>query len=265
MKKTLLLLIMAVAVSGTALGQRVWNFGNDNVNFPLSSGIGAGPDRSVFVQDLGIHTGAVTGTNMGSITAHIRTFGAFSWVNRFQFHGAGYTGAAIDDLVPATNRPTQRFITLRVTGPGTITIHGMTGNAGQNRRLFVTDGTNLISANLFPASDQVSEAVVNYTGGPAVLFMYCNAAINLYRLEATSATTHVLSDISTNVARVLSDKGIQFNGREVLNPFNVKLEVFNVVGKRIATSNTAINVAGFEKGIYFVRSADVKGTLKFSK
>jgi len=265
MKKTLLFLVAALAVTTTAWAQRVWNVGGDLNNFPLSTGIGAGPDRSVFVQDLGIHTGTATNTNMGAVTVSAKTFGSFSWANRFQLNGAGYGGATADDAVPSVNRPTQRFLTVKVTGPGTITIHALTGSSSSSRRLFITDGTNLIGNMPFPASTEVSEQVLNYTGGPAVLFIFGNAAINLYRLEVTTATTHIISDITTSVPAVLADKGVFYNGTEVLNPNKLTLEVFNVLGKRVAVSNTNFNVSTLEKGVYFVRTPDAKGALKFSK
>jgi hypothetical protein len=265
MKKTLLILVAAVAVTTTALAQRVWNVGDDATNFPLSTGIGAGPDKSVFVQDLGIHTGTATNTNMGAVNASAKTFGSYSWPNRFQLNGAGYGGATADDVAPSANKPTQRFLTVKVTGPGNIIVHGLTGSASSSRRLFVTDGTNLIGSMPFPASSSVTEEVVNYTGGPAVLYIFGNSAINLYRIEVTSATTHVLADVPTSVPAVLADKGIFFNGTEVLNPNKLTLEVYNVLGKRVAVSNTSISVSKLDKGVYFVRTPDAKGAMKFSK
>ncbi len=265
MKKTLLILVAAIAVTTSALAQRVWNVGNDPTNFPVSTGIGAGPNRSVFVLDLGIHTGSVTNTNMGAVNASAKTFGSYSWINRMQLNGAGYGGALADDLIPAVNMPTQRFLTVKVTGPGTITIHGLTGSSSSSRRLFVTDGTNLIGSIPFPASSDVSEGVINYTGGAGILYIFGNAAINLYRIEVSSATTHVIADIPTSVPAVLADKGVFFNGTEVLNPNKLTLEVYNVLGKRVAVTNTNISVSKLEKGVYFVRTPDAKGALKFSK
>ncbi len=93
MKKTLLILsvlfitVLSISAQGVS---KVWNFGGDATKFPLSAGIGAGPDKSVYVDGLGIHTGSLTGTNMGAITASSKTFGSFTFVNRFQFNGGGY-------------------------------------------------------------------------------------------------------------------------------------------------------------------------------
>ncbi len=261
MKKTLLLLVAALFVTVSMSAQKVWNFSD----FEPSTGIGAGPGLSVFIQDLGIHTGTQTGTNMGAVNSNSKTFGSYSFTQRFQFGGGGYPGANAADEVPTVNMPTQRFVTVKVTGPGTIIVHGLTASSSSDRRLFVTDGVNLLGNLPFPASTDVSEQTLQYTGGPTVLYFFCNNGINLYRLEVTSATTHSIADFTNNVEQVLVDKGVFFNGSEVVNPNAVRLEVFNVVGKRVATSNTTINMSSFEKGIYFVRSADVKGVIKFSK
>jgi hypothetical protein len=267
MKKTLLILVAAVAVTTTALAQRTWVVGNDPTNFPISAGIGAGPDRSVFIQDLGIHTGSVTNVNMGQVEASAKTFDGISYVNRFKYNGGGYPSSADTQTEPTQNNPTQRYLTVKVSGPGTIKIVGVTGSNSSTRRLFVTDGTTLLGTMVFPGdgTGNLTEQVVQYNGGAGVLYLFPNAAVNLYRIEVTSATTHVLADIPTSVPAVLADKGVFFNGTEVLNPNKLTLEVYNVLGKKVAVSNTNISVSKLEKGVYFVRTPDAKGAMKFSK
>jgi hypothetical protein len=61
------------------------------------------------------------------------------------------------------------------------------------------------------------------------------------------------------------DKLISFNGTDIVNEKNLSLEVYNVLGKLIAKSNTTINTNSFEKGIYMVRAQGVQDALKFSK
>lgn len=225
MKKALLFLIACTVVM-SMYSQRVWNMGDDLVNFPLSAGIGAGPDRSVFVNDLGIHTGAATATNMAAITLSAKTFGSYTWANRLQLNGGGYTGSSADHAAPTVNMPTQRFLTVNVTGSGSIIVHGLTGSSASNRRLFITDGVNLIGNMPFPAGTEVTEQIATYTGGPAILYIFGNAAINLYRLEVTSATTHL--NLGTGVSAVLTQKGVSFNGSQVLNPNGLNLEIFYI-------------------------------------
>ena len=63
----------------------------------------------------------------------------------------------------------------------------------------------------------------------------------------------------------LEDKGVSFNGTDIVNEKNLSLEVYNVLGKLIAKSNTTINTNNFEKGIYMVRAQGVQDAFKFSK
>lgn len=263
MKKTLLI-IAAVAVSFSVMAQRTWVVGNDPVNFPVSAGIGAGPDVSVFVNDLGIHTGTVTNVNMGQVEASAKTFGDASYVNRFKFNGAGYGSASDAQTEPTTMMPTQRFITVKVSGPGTIKIQGITGSSSSTRRLFVTNGSELLGTMVFPAGSEINEETVEYSGGEAVLYIYGNAAINLYNIVVSSATNHTSLPV-TNVNSVNAENLISFNGKEIVNNHNLTLEVYNVVGRLVASSSSTINTESFAKGIYMVRAEGQKAVLKFSK
>ncbi|MCE5330719.1 MAG: T9SS type A sorting domain-containing protein [Bacteroidales bacterium] len=263
MKKTLLIIISFAVVTLVANAQRTWVVGNDPVNFPVSAGIGAGPDRSVFITDLGIHTGTVTSTNMGQVEVSSKTFGEITYPNRFKFNGGGYASSSYAQETPTVNMPTQRFLTIKVSGSGSIKIQGVTGNSGEARRLFVTDGTNLIGTMVFPSGSAISEETVNYTGGEAMLYLYCNAAINLYNISASSATTH--TSLSTGVKGVLANNGIFFNGQQISNSNNLSLEVYNVLGKLMVKSTGSVNTDDFQKGVYVVRAEGIQGALKFSK
>ncbi len=267
MKKVLLVSLLVAAT--TLFAQRTWVVGDDATNFPVSAGIGAGPDRSVFVADLGIHTGTVTNTNMGQVEVSSKTFNGVTYPNRFKYNGGSYPSSADTQLEPASGTPltyyytpTQRFLTIKVTGPGTIKIQGLTGSSGSTRRLFVTNGSELIGTMVFPAGSEISEGTVTYTGGEAILYLITNAAINLYRIEASSATTH--TSLSSGVNGTLTDKVISFNGKEIVNNKKVNVDVFNVLGKLIASSNTNISTANFPKGVYLVRPEGVNDVLKIS-
>ncbi|MDO9634543.1 MAG: T9SS type A sorting domain-containing protein [Paludibacter sp.] len=259
MKKTLLIAVATLLVTAGTFAQKTWIVGNDPVNFPVSPGIGAGPDLSVYKDGLGIHTGSLTSATMGQVEAQTpKIFGEASYPNRFKFNGAGYTGAAIADVTPTVNMPTQRYLTISVSGNGTIKIQGVSGNSGETRRLFITNGTSLIGTMVYPGGSAISEETVTYTGPATTLYLFTNQAINLYRIEASSYTT-------ASVDQILSNKGISFNGIEIKNTHNLSLEVYDVLGKRIASSNNNISVSSFDKGVYFVRAEGTKETLKFSK
>jgi len=265
MKKTLLITaLVAIAVfSVQAQGtSKVWNFGSNTTLFPVSGGIGAGPDRSVYVDGLGIHTGTQTNTNMGAVNASSKTFvsstlGEISFINRFQLNGGGYTGSSTTDQVPTDNMPTQRYLTIAVGGNSTLYCIGITGSNNSDRKVFVTDGTNLIGTMSFGGTD-LMDFTINYTGTATTLYIFGNSACNLYYLSATNVVT-------SSVNQVLADKGISFNGSEILNKQNLSIEVYDILGKRVATSNSNIAVNNFDKGVYFVRAEGTKETLKFSK
>lgn len=268
MKKTLLITLLVLATTINA--QRVWVVGDDATNFPVSAGIGAGPDKSVFITDLGIHTGTVTNVNMGQVEAASKAFGTVTYPNRFKFNGGGYPAAADTQTTPSSGDPavnyflpTQRFLTMQVDGPGTIKIQAVTGSSGSTRRLFITNGVSLIGTMVFPAGSTISEETVEYTGEKAVLYLYCNAAINIYKIEATSAVTHSALPLA-GIHNVLSNNGVSFNGFQILNSKNLNVEVFNILGKLVTTSKSDINTKDFSKGVYVVRADGVNGAMKIS-
>jgi len=272
MKKTLLLSAMILMVVVALNAQTtIWNLGGDptvaaagSPAFPVSAGIGTGdgttgnPAFPVTINGLAI-TGISSNVNMGTVEASAKTFTdansvAYSFVNRFKFNGGGYSGAAITDLVPLVNMPTQRFISFSVSGNSSIRTIGITGSNNTNRLIFVTDGTNLLGTFKFYGT-ALLDSTVTYTGPATTLYMYCNQAINLYYLSATNV-------VVSSVNKVLSDKGVSFNGTEILNKNGLALEVYNVLGKKVASSMTSIPTANFQKGIYIVRASGMNNSLK---
>jgi len=276
MKKTLLLstMILIAVVTVNAQAKKIWNLGGDPTVatngapvFPISAGIGTGdgttgnPAYPVNINGLLI-TGISTNANMGAVNASAKTFTdansvAYSFANRFQFNGAGYTGAVNTDVNPGTyNMPNQRYLSFKVLGNSTIYAIGVSGSSSSPRSLFVTDGTTFIGKMDFPASSALNDATVNYTGPAATLYVFGNQSINLCYLSATNYDTH------TAISPVLVDKGVSFNGSEILNDKGLNLEVYNVVGKKIATSKTSISTANFQKGVYLVRAIGFNDSLK---
>ncbi len=267
MKKTLLLLTVTffcIALNA----QKVWNLGGDLTlaatapAFPLSAGIGTGdgsagnPAFPVNINGLNI-TGILTNLNMGAVNASAKTFGTYSFPNRFQLNGAGYSGAVNTDATPLVNMPTQRYLSFNVSGNSTIYIIGITGSASSPRKVFVTDGTNYVGAVDFPASSALNDGTITYTGPATTLYVFGNAACNLTYLSATNYVA------PTAVNPVFADKGISYNGSHVLNSKGLDIEVYNMLGKKVANSTENISVEKFDKGIYLVRTEGIKETLKF--
>ena len=268
MKKTLLISLLVFAT--TVYAQKVWVVGDDATNFPVSAGIGAGPDKSVFVNDLGIHSGTVTNVNMGQVEAGSKAFGTVTYPNRFKFNGGGYPSAADTQTTPASGDPavnyflpTQRFLSMKVSGPGSIKIQAVTGSSGSTRRLFISNGVSLVGTMIFPAGTSISEETVEYTGEQTVLYLFTNAAINIYRIESSSAVTHTTLP-TAGVTNLLMNNGISFNGKEITNSKNLNIEVFNILGKLVITSKFDISTKNLSKGVYMVRADGVNKAMKIN-
>ena len=266
MKKTLLF-AFAIALSSTlAFGQgvtQVWAFGTDTQKFPVGFYFSSNPaiaNEQAFVDELGIHKGAQANNNMGEIRASSKTFGEYSFVNRFQFNGGGYEGGAVAHTEPTVMMPTQRYISFTVGGNSTISVIGITGSAGDTRRVFFTNGTSLLGTAVFPAGSDAAEYSFNYTGTGTTIYAFCNAACNLYRLSVTNVVTNALKSTSTN--NTFKNNEVYFNGNEIVNSNNIAIEVFNVLGKRVLTTSTSVSVRELSQGIYIIRAEGSKEVLK---
>jgi hypothetical protein len=260
MKKTLLLSAMILMALVAVNAQKVWNLGGDPIlastspAFATSSGVGTGP-FPVTIDGLDI-TGISSNANMGGVNASVKSLGSYNFVNRFQNNGAGYTGALNTDLTPTTNMPVQRYLSFRVAGNSTIYVIGVTGSNSSSRTLFVTDGTTYIGKVDFPSgTGTLNDGTVTYTGPAATLYLFSNSSVNLYLISATNY-------VATAVNQVLADKGISFNGSEITNSKGLTLEVYNVLGKKVANSMTSISTVNFQKGIYIVRASGLNDSLK---
>ena len=219
MKKTLLLVAVLTATSLMTFGQtnKVWNVGNDPVLFPVSSGYATGNNPTI--DGLTITPGGTSVTNMGVVEANAKTFTspttsvAYTFINRFKYNGAGYSGAAATDASPTVMMPTQRYLSFQVGGNSTIYVIGASGTTGSSRNLFVTDGTALIGTVNFPDSP-LSEGTFTYTGPAATLYLFTNAAINMYYISATNV---VVSGINTPNAskRIVEIQNYDILGKQV--------------------------------------------------
>ena len=219
MKKTLLLVAVLTATSLMTFGQtnKVWNVGNDPVLFPVSSGYATGNNPTI--DGLTITPGGTSVTNMGVVEANAKTFTspttsvAYTFINRFKYNGAGYSGAAATDASPTVMMPTQRYLSFQVGGNSTIYVIGASGTTGSSRNLFVTDGTTLIGTVNFPDSP-LSEGTFTYTGPAATLYLFTNAAINMYYISATNV---VVSGINTPNAskRIVEIQNYDILGKQV--------------------------------------------------
>ena len=66
----------------------------------------------------------------------------------------------------------------------------------------------------------------------------------------------------TSLNKILSDKGVSFNGTQIMNTKGLSLEVYSVLGKRVASSTASISTTNFQKGVYIVRVSGSNDSLK---
>lgn len=212
MKRKLLFLASATLFAFSSINAQnyEWTFGNDLTNFP----VGAGYSETTVINNLTIVPGNNV-TNMGQVDASKKSFGDASYVNRFKFNGTGYSGAKVTDEVPTVNMPTQRYISFPVTGAVTIAAQAITGSTDALRRIFVTDGENLIGTMLTDGTSNVAEYKVEYTGAAATLYLFCNQAVNLYNLKVTTNTGSSIENAETDKGQVIAVEYYSLTGQKV--------------------------------------------------
>lgn len=66
----------------------------------------------------------------------------------------------------------------------------------------------------------------------------------------------------SKVNDVKSINGVSFNGSEITNNNGIELEVYNIIGKQVATATTSISTLDFPKGIYIVRAINTDSSFK---
>ncbi|MDR0232821.1 MAG: hypothetical protein LBI82_11975 [Dysgonamonadaceae bacterium] len=217
-----------------------WIVGNDLENFPLTSGFAAVTNvKGLVITPKNPMTGTIP-TNMGEIeeTETPKTFGDITYPNRFKFNGAGYSGASGLDEEPLVNMPTQRYLSFKVNGEVTIDIVGIVGGGSDPRNIFLTDGTNLIGK--FTFSDEISKETVEYEGGEAMLYMFCNAACNIYHIKVST---------EPNAVKTLS----------VSDKIAIGVQYYDLLGRKVSASTTGIII---EKSIYQDGTSSSKKVLK---
>ncbi|MHB9141719.1 MAG: T9SS type A sorting domain-containing protein [Paludibacter sp.] len=242
MKKTLLSMAIAFISAFAVNAQQTWNF---------SDFTAATFTETTIVSGLKIM--AASSTNV-SIDANNKVNGSYSFTQRLKLGGSG----------AATNyMPTTRALVFNVTGPGDISVASLSSSSSTDRRLILTNGTDSLTSFTSPGSytdansNTIPLTTYQYTGAAATLYLYSvSSGVNIYLLAATSATP------ISSLKAVLSDKGVSFNGTEILNNKGLSIEVYSVLGKRIANSTKSLSTTNFQKGVYVVRVAGTNDALK---
>jgi hypothetical protein len=154
---------------------KVWDFGNDLANWPLSPGIGVNP---IIVDNLGLVPINIE-TDFGEVTDNNITFSdGFTAVRRFRMNGPSFIGG----FVPM---PTRRYLYFGVNGPARIKVWFRTNTNGSSRTMYVTDGSQLIGSSTTNSGGNGDLAILEttYSGGPATLYVYNDLSCNIYKIE----------------------------------------------------------------------------------
>jgi len=254
-KKLLSFILSAVLFTSISNAQtKIWDFGNDTTTWPLSAGIGNNP---IIVDNLGLYPIA-TNTNFGAVTANSATFSdSFTAVNRFQMNGAGYPSG------PFLAMPTQRYLFVDVSGSCTVKVWFKTGSNGAVRTLYVSNGTASVGSATTNSGTNADLAILTatYTGAAGRLYIYGDAACNLYKLEVTGATVSTL--LATNDFQAGSLIKVFSTGRQVSVAniiSNTQVDVFSMTGALVKSVNTDTDINfDLNPGLYIVNAKSDEG------
>lgn len=235
---------------------KVWDFGNDATNWPLSAGIGNDP---MVVDNLGLFP-IPTNTNFGAITANNLTFeDGYSATRRFQMNGGGYPSGEFSPM------PTQRYLFFGVSGSCTVKVWFRTGSNGTQRTLHFTNGTTVLGETTTNAGGNGDFPIFTgtYTGGAATLYLYGSLALNLYKVEVTGTT--VSTSLSTEGQSLIDGvKAFAVNKEVFLSNIyeNTQINIFDIKGSLIQSFSTS-NDLSFNletTGLYFVKMNSASGS-----
>lgn len=265
MKTKLLSSIFAFMLftSVTKAQTKTWDFGNDRTNWPVSSGTGV---SQTSVSNLGLYANAEGSespiVNFGAITTNNASFpDGYTATHRMQLNGAGFSAGNFSAM------PAQRFAYFNVSGNCTVKVWFKTGSNGAVRTVYVTNGTSTLGSAATNTGSNTDFAIITatYSGPAAQLYVYGDAACNLYKIEVTGTTvTAPIPVLATENFQKASAVKVFSNGKQI-NISNVisstQVEIYNITGalvKSVKTdSNTSFDV--FASGLYIVKVKSDEG------
>lgn len=252
--KIKLLSILALVIMGMNsinAQTKTWDFGNDVATWPVTAGIGVNP---MVVDNLGLFP-IPTNTNFGAVNANVTTFSdGYVSVNRFQLNGAGFSSGA--DI----NMPTQRYLFIDVSRACTVKVWFRTGSNAAPRTMYVSNGTAIVGSETTNTGSNTDSAILtaNYTGAAGRLYIYGNAACNLFKVEVSGAA--VSTTLSTNYFNLLDKINVYAKNKAIfLDNINLPTEVsiYNLSGALIKNIGTVSSDYNFDleasTGVYFIK------------
>tara|TARA_B100000809_G_scaffold63492_3_gene60205 strand:- start:1907 stop:2707 length:801 start_codon:yes stop_codon:yes gene_type:complete len=257
MKQKLQVLLVAAVFSTSALiaQNKVWDFGNDQTNFPANSNLIPEPDdviEEVTVDGLTFNSG---GSNpFGEITDKPLSAGKFaddptySTLQRLDNNKAAGGTAFL---------PNKKFMSFPVTGPVHVKLwfRDQDDSVGS---IWVTDGTSEVFH--FDAGNTKDYMVIegNYTGGAGTLYVFSlDTGFHYLKIETTTTTlgTDALeSPVSTNV-KALGDRIYVSNVK-----MTSEINLYNPTGALVKSFETNEDIDfGFNPGLYIARIKTAEG------
>jgi hypothetical protein len=263
MKTKLLSLTLALVLfsSITNAQTKVWDFGNDHTTWPLSSGTGV---SETAIDNLGLFANSSTATspitNFAAITSSNATFpDTYMGTTRLQLNGAGFAGGVFSAM------PTQRFVYFNVTGSCTVKVWFKTGSNGATRTVYVTNGTATLGSATTNSGSNGDFGIITatYTGGADQLYVYADAASNLYKIEVTGTTVVSpvagINDFQSGSAVKVYANGKQISVADVTSATQV--DVYTITGALVKSVKTEANttIELMTSGVYIVNVKSAEG------
>ena len=263
MKKTLLISAMAfIAIIGLN-AQTVWNFSLAPYGAAGATGGSAVIDftKDYVTADSLLVIGTNGTVNWTGLTTNAKTIDGTAYSYRLQTGGGGSPTAP-------SKIPVTRYLLFTVSGPSVIKVGMMSSSSTATRTLIVVNADeSLVDSVVNISGTAAATYTYNYSGKAGKVYLYSRASgINYYYLSVTNVvkTSKPFLPLGTGLNSALTEKTITFNGSEVINPKGLNIEIYNMLGKRVATSNTNIATKSFQKGIYVVRVNGTNESLKIS-
>lgn len=186
-----------------------------------------------------------------AIDANNKTYGTYSCTKRLKMGGSGEVGVA-------------RYLAIKVDGNSTLGIAVMSSSSGVDRwcQIKTASGVFVDSVSAPGVTDGLIKPV-SYVGGPTTLCLFSsNSGINFYVITATNVTAGDPTPVA--VSDAIASSLLSKVGNDLVNPTNLEVEVYSVLGAKVLTSSAAsISVSGLASGVYVAKTAE--GTLKFIK
>lgn len=202
---------------------KVWDFGNDETNFP----VGPAFTDTQIVDGLTLVAG---GSSFGTVEPNSGTWpDGYSSTNRFKSEG--------NSSVDASGLPTRRYMEFPVTGPVSVKLWFRFSGSGIPRAVVIADNTGAEIVRFDSVGDTDRRYIeADYLGSASSILVFSEGnAVNYYRLEVSSTLLSV-EDVNVNsglVVKSVKDKVYVSNVSS-----NTDIEIYNISGALVNTYNT---------------------------